>query len=114
MCIRTVFARFLRFLRQKTARTKVATLNLHIFSHTNMHNFRAQVCAPCHVDYLVVFHFFFFVFWHNLTNKARGTTLRMRNIALEASMQQAKFFFSAHIWPLLFADFTFFFGCAFV
>jgi len=60
MCIRTVFARFLRFLRQKTARTKVATLNLHIFSHTNMHNFRAQVCAPCHVDYLVVFHFFLY------------------------------------------------------
>jgi len=59
MCIRTVFARFLRFLRQKTARTKVATLNLHIFSHTSMHNFRAPVCVPCHVDYLVVFHFFF-------------------------------------------------------
>lgn len=75
-----------------------------------MNNFRSYVCVLCHVDYLFVFLLFFlflflfgfFFFGDNLTNKARGTTRRMRNIAFQAHA------FFAGVLALLFADFSIF------
>lgn len=63
--------------------------------------------------FLLSLMFFFFGFWHNLPNKARGTTRRMRNIALKASMQQANSFFLIFglCYSLILALFP---GCAFV